>query len=210
MRTGFFRGGLMKRNISLSLLIMLTGCFPLSSSEAKIQEIRERYNAIAIGIEHEGLLHHEIAFKTMVPGIGLQFTTIRFFYEFLQEGETGEILRSPLIKMTLDYMIAASVSIYIEYFFNEAEEVIFYYLRAEGYECGEKRFYFDNEKLIKVKTNSLGEECIESNAGYVFEDYESTQDFSIEDYAKAKEIVKKAQKYVKFFDEMQRIEKLDK
>ena len=107
-------------------------------------------------------------------------------------------------------MIAASVSIYIEYVFDEAEELIFYYLKAEGSECGEKRFYFDKEKLIKVKINSLGEECIEGGAGYIYEDYERMKDFSIEDYAKAKKIVKKAKAYTAFFDEMEKVEKSDK
>lgn len=200
----------MKRILCLVVLVPLMGAFPLSGSESKIKEIRNRYHAINEKMEQEELLHHEIAFKTLVPGIGFQFTTVRFYYEFLQDDETGETLESPLIKVTLDYMIAASVSIYIEYVFNDAEELIFHYLKAEGMECGEKRFYFDQEKLIKVKVNSLGEECIESGAGYIYEDYERTKDFSIEDYAKAKKIVKKARGYTEFFDEMQMIEQSDK
>jgi hypothetical protein len=199
----------MKRTLFLTLLIPLL-VLPVSGSETKIKEIRDRYNEISVKIEHEELLHHEIAFKTLVPGIGLQFTTMRFFYEFLQDGETGEILKSSLIKITFDYMIAASVGLYVEYLFNDAEEVIFYYLRAEGQECGEKRFYFDNEKPVKVKINSLGEKCIEDNAGYIFENYDRTSDFSTEDYAKAKQIVDRAQEYVMFFSKMQKIEKLDK
>ncbi len=200
----------MKRILFLSLFVPLLGFFPVFGSEAKVQEIRNRYNAISEKIEQEELLHHEISFKTLVPGIGFQFTTIRFYYEFLQDDETGETLESPLIKITLDYMIAASVSFYIEYLFNDAEELIFHYLKAEGLECGEKRFYFDQEKLIKIKISSLGEECVESEAGYIYEDYERTKDFSVEDYVKAKKIVKKAQSYSEFFDEMEKIEQSDK
>jgi hypothetical protein len=200
----------MKKLTCIVLLVSLMGIMPVHGSEAKIKEIRDRYNAISENIEQEELLHHEIAFKTLVPGIGFQVTHMRFYYEFLQDGETGEILESPLIKVTLDYMIAASVSMYIEYVFNEAEELIFYYLKAGGSECGEKRFYFDKEKLIKVKISSLGEECIESGAGYIYEDYERTTDFGIEDYARAKKIVKKAKAYTAFFDEMGKIEQSDK
>lgn len=200
----------MPRIQKIIFLVSLIVPVSLLSSEADIKEIRERYNVVSKDIEREDLLHHEIAFRTLVPGIGFQHTTMRFYYEFLQDGETGEILESPLIKLTLDYMIAASVSFYVEYLFDEQEEVIFYYLRAEGYECGEKRFYFNGEKLIKMKINALGEEYIESDAGYIYEAYEKTGDFGPEDHAKAQEIVKRAREYVAFFDEMQRMEQLDK
>lgn len=200
----------MKAIFCLTLLVLLAVTNTLGGSPAKVKEIRERYNAVSELIEHEELLCHEIAFKTLVPGIGFQFTNMRFYYEFLQNGETGEILESPLVKVTLDYMIAASVSIYIEYVFNEAEGVVFYYLRAEGAECGEKRFYFDKEKLVKIKINSLGDKCIESEAGYIYENYERSKDFNTEDYSKAKQIVKKAKAYSSFFDEMENIEKSDK
>ncbi len=200
----------MKRAVTVILVALFIFPLSLPGSEAAIKEIRERYNAVSEDIEHEDLLHHEIAFRTLVPGIGFQHTTMRFYYEFLQDGETGEILESPLIKLTFDYMIAASVHLYGEYLFDEGEHVIFYYHRAEGYECGEERVYFEEEKLIKVKTNPLGEECIESDAGYIYPAYEKAEDFSAEDHAKAKKIVKKAHTYVSFFDEMQAIEQLDK
>lgn len=200
----------MRRTVLLVLFAFVPVTLPLPGSEAKVLEIRERYRAISQKIEHEELLHHEIVFKTLVPGIGLQFTTMRCYYEFLQDGETGEVLESPLIKVTLDYMIAASVSFYIEYVFDEAEEVIFYYLRAEGAECGERRFYFDDEKLIKVKSNSLGEACNEGDAGYIYEEYEKTKQFNAEDYARGKQIVKKAAAYTAFFHEMGKVEQVDK
>jgi hypothetical protein len=197
------------KKVCCPLLFVLLTVLPVFGSEAKIKEIRERYRTVSEKIDHEELLRHEIIFKTLVPGIGFQVTTMHFYYEFLQDGETGEILQSPLIKVTLDYSIAASVSFYIEYLFDETEEVTFYYLRAEGAECGEERFYFDNEKLVKVKISPL-EDCMENGAGYLYEEYERSGGFSTEDHAKAKKIVRKAQEHTQFFDEMGRIEQLEK
>lgn len=199
----------MKAILCFTTFVLLVVMSTLGGSPAKIKEIRERYNAVSELIEHEELLCHEIVFKTLVPGIGYQFTNTRFYYEFLQNGETGEILESPLIKITMDYSIAASVHFYIEYLFDESENVVFYFLKAQGAECGEQRFYFDEGKLIKVKCNPL-DECDESEAGYIYKEYERTADFSIEDHARAKKLINKAREYVAFFDEMGKIEGLDK
>ena len=200
----------MRRYFCFILIWFLLLSTIVFSQDSRIEEIRERSTFISESIENDELLIHMMNLRTLVPGIGFQNTNILFYYEFLQDDETNEVLEPPLVKITIDYMIAASVGIYIEYLFDAKEKLIFHYYRAEGYECGERRYYFDKEKLIKIKSNPLEEECVDSDLTIEYEYYERSGNFSNNDLKEADRIVKKAHGYKEMFDHIVEIEQLDK
>jgi hypothetical protein len=199
----------MKRYFCFVLVFVFFFSTEIFSEDLRIENIRERSFSISKSIENDEVLYHTMNLTTLVPGIGYQNTNILFYYEFFQEEETIEVYES-LAKITIDYNIAASAMFYIEYLFDEKEQLIFHYYRAGGYECGERRHYFDKEKLIKAKSNPLVEDCVDSEFTTEYEYYERMENFTEEDLENGQKIMKKAKEYKKMFEHIVEIEQLDK
>jgi hypothetical protein len=172
---------------------------------SKIKEIRQIYNDISEAIENEEIIMHELNLTSLEPGIGYTYSTIRMYYYFMQDDETGDVLDPPLTKVTANTSIAASLDIYMEYVFDAKEKLIFYYLKVEGYECGEERYYFNNQNVIKIKSNPL-EECIDSDISHVFDTYEKDDNFTQEEKETTKRILSEAQNMKKLFKQLMRVE----
>jgi len=192
----------MKRPGSFHTLLVFLGiAFLLCdnvSADQRIDKIRELYQSIQELDCGESCAHfkHKIVYHTMMPAIGLQTTIVQFFYYSGQlDPETDPyLLTHELKKVKVTYNIAASVDYTIEYLYDEHDDLVFYYWKEEtAVEQGEKRFYFHNNKLIKVIMDYRTWEGDSIK-------YTDTSHFKAEDRKTAESLIQKALDYKKLFE----------
>ncbi|MCF6242914.1 MAG: hypothetical protein L3J74_16420 [Bacteroidales bacterium] len=144
--------------------------------------------------------------NTMQAAIGLQTTKIEFRYTAFQSNpeEAPYGLEYSLAKINVWYNISDGMEYYIEYLFDENQNLIFYYRRAIGkWENYQYRYYFNEGKLIKVIIKSINEMGLKL-------DYTDTGNFKTKDIEYAKKCFSNAKEYIDFFHIMTDIEYLDK
>ncbi len=160
----------MKEKLILTILLV-NSLLVLIAQEEKVTQIRKLYTDYNLQVEKyksEGLdfspASYEIKTVQNRPGLGpVKINFTYYFDEFSKENVEGEsydpntegILRKVVYTESMP-----SFTDYREFFFNEKGNLLFYYSKLTGYTCGEKRFYFEKGKLIKVKFNPLdGKNC---------------------------------------------------
>ena len=154
-------------------------------------EIRER-ETLEAGGEVVGGNTHSVTYKNIMPGTGYQNRIVAFFHDDDQDQHPGDI-KQHLRKVTVDYNISA-VRFHAEYLFSREGELLFHYMKDEGFTGGERRFYFYKGRLIRVKINPMTE-----SDGGPFARYEASQSFSKTALELAEDIEEKAISHRKFF-----------
>ncbi len=209
----------MKKVISALIILFVMVPVFLRAQNPKVDNIIKYCKGIdeKIGEDdgYSGYFIHTINLKTNRRAIGLQVTEIKFYYEqqgdtLIEKGDMTEFLDiyKPPVKVKVDYNIAASQNITIEYYPNDKGKLIYYhYLTKGAYTKGEEFYYFENEKPIKIKSVELESEyeVLEK-----YKDYNKEKDFTKENLKKSKEIVNNWNDYKKMFDQMIYTEKIDK
>lgn len=202
----------MKQILFFAFLLLQLTAF---AQEDKINWIRQEYNRIATHITEgekssfsdANIGRHKLQLQTIVPAIGIQNTTVAFYYYSVDTCE-GEYLDF-LAKVVVTFSIAASSEFYIEYVYNKKEALIFSFLKANGMTCGEQRFYLSDNKLIKIKSNA-GKNCLEDEFTEVFKDYERNNNFTLEDQKKFNEVLRKGNEYATIFHALIKCDNLEK
>ncbi len=191
----------MKTFLSILLLISTIN---IHAQEDAIAKIRERY--AQVNEEDAGYQTHSVELNTMQAAIGLQTTKIAFRYMAFQSNpeEDPAKLEYTLAKISVSYNISDGMEYHIEYLFDENQNLIFYFRKAEGeWENYQYRYYFNKGKLIKVIIKSINEMGLKL-------DYSDTKNFKSKDIEYAKSCFLKAKEYIDFFHMMTDIEYIDK
>lgn len=207
------------KKIILILIILLAFVPYMQAQDSKIENIDKTCKAIDEKIgEDEGFGNywvHSIKLTTNRRAIGPQTTTIKFYYE--QQGDTmieknGSTdfvdIYPPPAKVRVEYNIAASQNIRVDYYSDAKGNLIYYYYLTQGaYTEGEEKIYFEKNKPILVKSKGLDSEyeVLEK-----YKDYERNLDFTKEDLKKCKQLIKNWKDYKKMFEQMIYVEKIDK
>jgi hypothetical protein len=191
----------------------------LQAQNTKIDNIIKFCKSIdeKIGEEESfsGYWIHTINLVTNRRAIGPQTTTIKFYYEqpgdsLVEKDGSSDFLDiyKPPVKVKVDFNIAASQNITIEYYYNEEGKLVYYHLLTKGeYRNGEGNYYFENDKPVKIKFTPLNEE---KEVLEKFQSFEKDSEFTRQDILNVKKILNKADDYKKMFDQLIYIEKLDK
>ncbi len=186
----------------LSLLLLVFALNLLAQND-KIKAIKDLYYSINNDMPFQT---RTVSMNTMHAAIGMQTTNIKFWFLSEQtdpEEDPYETTYTP-VKVQVNYNIAAGMNYTIEYLLNEKGELVFYFKQAKGeWENYTYRYYFDQNKLIKVMIKSINETGLKI-------DYTDTANFKEKDLEYAKECIENAKQYVDFFDIMTNIEYLDK
>jgi hypothetical protein len=209
----------MKKEICfvLILLFLITTC--LQAQNSKVEKIDKYCKSINENIDEEnyynGYWMHTVNYRSNRRAIGLQLTSVKFYYEqpgdsLVENEHQSDFLDiyKPPVKVKVEYNIAASQNIKIEYYYNEKGELIYYHLLTKGeYTNGEGDYYFENNKPIKIKFTALdeGKEVLEK-----YKSFDEDSEFTKDDIINVKKILNKANDYKKMFDQLIYIEKLDK
>lgn len=187
---------------TILFLLFLSHLNIITAQESAFNKIKELYYKA----NSDNYQTHKLNMNTMRAAIGLQNTDVVFYYNSQQVNpeESHYKLDYHVVKIEVSYNISASMDYKIEYLFDENKNLIFYFSKVEGmWENSSLRYYLENNKLIKViskSTNENGEN----------EDYTDLKKFSQNDVNFANEYIQKSKKYLAFFNEMIKIEKLDK
>jgi hypothetical protein len=209
----------MKKVIFAIFVFLIINPFFLYAQNAKVDNIVNFCKSIdeKIGDEEivSGYWIHTIKLNTNRSAIGPQTTTIKFYYEqqgdsIIEKNGVMEFLDiyKPPVKIVIEYNIAASQNIKIDYYPDEKGKLIYYhYLTKGAYTNGEEFYYFENGKPVKIKSVELSSE---NEVLEKYKNFDREKDFTKEDLKKCKKIIKNWDEYKNMFDHMIKIEKLDK
>ena len=205
------------------VLIVLT--LIIYSQDKDVQNIVEYCHDLDSRIEFEGVyLVHSIKFETNRRAIGIQFTEVKFYYPYPGDSVVEKendvqflYLYKPPVKIKIEYNIAASQNILKEYYFGSEGNLVFYYMLTKGaYTCGEEKYFFKNDELLKITREPI-ENCVDKDGKLLtdfvegkYKSYMKDKDFTRHDLFLAGNIQKNAKKYLKMFDELVKLEQIDK
>jgi hypothetical protein len=195
--------------------VIFTFCFILSVSQLISQthnseKIDQYVNEINKNISYDGNFHdaymiHEIKFETNKRAIGKQYTSVKFYYPFpidsvveAEENTQFLYIYKPPVFISVEYNIAAAQNNTFNYYFNNGSLVSYSYLSEGAYGIENEKYYFNKNKLIKFETHASDNNIIKEEG------------FSEQDLSRAANILKKASEYQKNFDELVKLEDIDK
>ncbi len=155
---------------------------------------------------HAAYMLHTINFETNKRAIGKQYTTVKYYYPFPIDSvvETDDrthflYIYKPPVYVSVQYNIAAAQDNTFNYYFDNEGGLVFYRYLSEGaYGAEKEQFYFNKNKLIKFETHAADENIIKEN------------DFTEHDLSRAANVLKKASEYQEMFDELVKLEDIDK
>jgi hypothetical protein len=196
----------------LALLLAMICLFipDVQASQGQIKKIKKIYYQTKKDIEDGNLLIHSLSLRTMIPGIGGQTTKVNFYYLSVQKEESIEMLPPVLRKITSEYSVAASVTFKFEYVFDKSSDLVFFFKKVDGYECGEERYYFSKSKPVKIKIDPGKSDCIGDEATKNFKALDKTGVFTAAQLKNAKAISDKSKKYKNIFDALVKFEQIEK
>lgn len=196
--------------------VIIILCFILSSShlftQINIIKSIDNYTAKIDSIIsydadfHDMYMVHSINFETNIRAIGKQYTKVDFYYPMPADSvvETENDVQflyiyKPPLKVSVEYNIAASQNNRINYYFDDSGNLVLYIYLSEGaYGFEKEQYYFAGDELIKFISNKIEGETVKE------------KDFTRHDLFLSGKIQKKAKEYKKMFDELVKLEELDK
>jgi hypothetical protein len=196
--------------------VIIILCFILSSSHlfAQINSVEsiDNYTAKIDSIIsydadfHTAYMVHSINFETNIRAIGKQYTTVKFYFPMPPDSviETENDVQflyiyKPPVKVSVEYNIAASQNNKINYYFDNSGNLVFYNYISEGaYGSEKEQYYFVKDELAKF--------VIQTTEGTTGKE----KDFTRHDLFLSGNVQKKAKEYKKMFDELVKLEEVDK
>jgi hypothetical protein len=154
-----------------------------------IQSIKEHYYSV----NEDNYLFHELELNYVYAAIGEQTKKFKFWFSSEQSDPENDPyeMNYTLAKVEISFNISASLLISLEYLYDSAGHLLFFYEKIDGYESSEKRLYFNNNKLIKS--------IVKDNRDEVKQDYTHTSNFKEADLELAEVSLSKAGKMLHFF-----------
>lgn len=195
--------------------VIITFCFILAVSQlfsqSGVKEKIDRHVAeINSSISDDGDFHdtymvHEIKFETNKRAIGKQFTSVKFYYPFpidsvVEADENTQFLYiyKPPVFVSVEYNIAAAQNNTFNYYFDEGSLIYYSYISEGAYGNENEKYYFNKNELIKFETHTNDDNIIKGEV------------FTEQDMSRAANILKKASEYQKMFNELVKLEDIDK
>ena len=195
--------------------VIITFCFILAVSQLFSQsgyteKIDLYVNEINKNISsndgiHDTYMVHEIKFETNKRAIGKQYTSVKFYYPFpidsvVEADENTQFLYiyKPPVFVSVEYNIAAAQNNTFNYYFDEGSLIYYSYVSEGAYGNENEKYYFSKNDLIKFETHT--------NDDYIIKE----ESFTEQDMSRAANILKKASEYQKMFNELVKLEDIDK
>jgi len=137
------------------LIIFISTLFITLNLSAQ-SEIKAKVDSILQDVDRESLTH-TMEFYSLLPAIGGQTTTLKFYYISWQVNprDNPYEMDARLVKLEVTYNIASSVDYTQEYIFNREEKLIYYmYKEEDNYEPDNSQilyYYYDNGGLVLLE-----------------------------------------------------------
>ncbi|MFN8258217.1 MAG: hypothetical protein U0W24_21190 [Bacteroidales bacterium] len=152
------------KNLIFALFICFLSFSNLHAQEEIITKIRKVYNEYNSKLEADKASgmeflpnRYEIKNIQNRPGLGPVNVNINYFFDETTTGNFADenTETTSTLRKVVTIQSAPSFNDYTEFFYSENGQLLFCYSKLTGYFCGEKRFYFDKGKMIKIKFNAL-------------------------------------------------------
>ena len=193
---------IMKSVLSLIFIILINSS--LFAQDDIIEEIKGQYYSVTENDE-DYYKYHDITMNFILPAVGEKTKTIRFYHESSQADPERDPydMNYSLIKVEVKFNISASSFYTYEYLYNNKGQLIFYFYKVEGaYDNYQKRYYYNNENLIKCIVKGSNEDG-ETN------DYAKINNFPHSDITNSRSGIKKAGEYLLLFKQFKLMEGVD-
>lgn len=185
----------------------------ITAQEKEIEKIRTRYNEIQQKISEENLTPVNLMFSINRPGVGIQATQVKFYWnnmtsEFYSEIESGKAFAKTnrvLWFVETSYNVGGGENIFTEYLFDHKQQLIFYFKRSISDKSNEFRLYFAENKLIKSIYRSYQLNNDMSN-GTLLEEKTDLNDYNDLTKKLSSEVISNAEKLCRHFSELFDIE----
>lgn len=160
-----------KTKLFFSLILVLF-VLPLSAQSDAVKKIRTKYYETAAYIQsmkdgEKMNYHFSLTADHVLPGTGSQTQQIDFYFKSTEADEEGNY-EYILLQVNRSYNISASYRVYEEFLFDD-NNLVFYFERVTGVECGEKRMYFEHDRIVDLQTKTLPD-CDEETQMYTGEE----------------------------------------
>jgi hypothetical protein len=154
------------KTLTCTLLFITIGLSGLFAQEEIVTKIRKAYTDYNNKLEADIFVEadylparYEIKTVQNRPGLGPVNVNFTYYFDEQTKGAIAEddyVLNTEafLRKVIITQSMPAFID-YIEIFYDEKGKLLFCYSKLTGYTCGEKRFYFDKGKMIKIKFNPI-------------------------------------------------------
>lgn len=192
----------MRGMIAAAATLLLLLAAPPAAAKDPLAPIRARYEWAEAQEKEGGLESVRTEIQTTKPGIGPQRRELRFSFSS-EHGEKGATYE--LVRVSVDYHVAASVQVHLEYLFDPSGKLVFHYRKATGMECGERRYYLEGERLIRLRSTGAGE-CLDDASRHPTLDKGSA--FSKEEQKEAAALVREAAVYRAGFAQFLKLDEL--
>jgi len=152
--------------VAFLLLLGIANSYSQEDIVKKIRQVYLDYNKQISESEAEGLDFHPPRFiiKNVQnrPALGPVNISISYYYDEHNNMEEAEDYASmknwTVVRKVIYTESMPSYTDYKEVLYDKKGNLLFYYVKSTGHDCGEKRFYFNKSKLIKVKFNPITDE----------------------------------------------------
>jgi hypothetical protein len=200
---------LMKKTLTICLILALA--FSTFSQEEVVKKIREEYEKYTKVIEElqQGNSNNFISpfnIKTtqVRPGLGPVTIEMTYYFDEKEKYSEPDHMDVPkhegIIRKVVYTESMPSFTEYREFFYDPKGNFLFYYMKTNGYTCGENRLYFNNLKLIKIKSNPIDDAETEGMVTTKLPDYTRyAGKFTKDDLITEKAIIKQASHYKNVF-----------
>ncbi|MBN2497677.1 MAG: hypothetical protein JXR96_23995 [Deltaproteobacteria bacterium] len=183
-------------------VLLLLGHGAPARSAGELETIKQRYDQ-ASQLEKEPGAQHLVSFHTMLPAVGLQETQVRFVFISEQahpERDPYE-LKHELVKVGVQYNVAASAQFRIEYLYDSRGELVFFFEEEESAEGSRaSRIYYRAGKPFR--------RIQDSRSGDGKPSREVTEKLTPGQRRKAKEALARARQYREHFRQLLALEQL--
>ena len=140
---------------ALALFVMLISANSMGQNPAT-EKIRERYQTVKQQIDDGYLSPVKLGFSVNRPGIGMQNTTVHFYWNNMSSEAYGENpdgtvdlkVRRELMLTTFEYNVSGGEFYYFEFLYDTTGKMVFCFRRVISSDISEERFYFGNDRLI--------------------------------------------------------------
>ena len=195
--------------------VIIIFCFILAASQlfsqsSYTEKIDQYVNEINKNISfdegiHDTYMLHEIKFETNKRAIGKQYTSVKFYYPFpidsvVEADENTQFLYiyKPPVFVSVEYNIAAAQNNTFNYYFNKGSLIYYSYVSEGAYGNENEKYYFNKDKLVSFETHTADESITKQ------------KNFTDHDLYVSGNTLKRAAKYLKIFDELVKLEDIDK
>lgn len=172
------------KSITVLFILLFTIQANIQSQEDIVKEIRKEYiayNKFINDAKSEGMNYWppKVSINTIQnrPALGPVNIEITYYYDEHTNREEVELENAKTWSVLRKVVYTESMPSYTDYkeiLYDKDGKLLFYYSKLTGFTCGEKRFYFSKDKLIKIKFNPFeSKDCSDDNDFPSFTHYKS-------------------------------------